>query len=167
VRLHSEEVTAELRIVLSRNLFKAYRAGGDIAEVAVGANRREHGTGDVSAVQTLFADRVMSLRQINTVGMSIFLQNSSDFFGVSSRELKMSAFLFVAVNSMKRIVRVNLYWRMRPEILPNGSSHTQVTSTIFSREDGDSEPRRSAQPDTAAFCSIDAVKKPFEFFTAI
>jgi len=79
----------------------------------------------------------------------------------------MSAFLFVAVNSMKRIVRVNLYWRMRPEILPNGSSHTQVTSTIFSREDGDSEPRRSAQPDTAALCSIDAVKKPFEFFTAI
>jgi hypothetical protein len=57
----AEEVTTQLRIGCAGNLFEAHRAGGDIAEVAVGANRWEHGTGDVSAVQTLFADRVMGL----------------------------------------------------------------------------------------------------------
>jgi hypothetical protein len=113
--------------------------------------------------------------------MSIFLQNSYDFFGVPSRELEVSALLFVAMDSMKRIVRVNLYWRMRPEILPNGSGRTQVTSTIFSREDGDSDPHglspfwHRAHCNMAfgastlnatvnrVFCRTHATKKPFKF----
>jgi hypothetical protein len=67
----AEEVTTQLRVGCAGNLFEAHRAGGDIAEVAVGANRWEHGTGDVSAVQILFADRVMGLRQFNAVGRMV------------------------------------------------------------------------------------------------
>jgi hypothetical protein len=87
----------------------ADRASGDIAEVAVGTNRRKDGSNNIAAVLARLANRLMDFAHLDAPSMSVFFQHPFYLVGVLGREFKIRTLLCVAVRPVQGVVRVNLH----------------------------------------------------------
>jgi hypothetical protein len=93
----AKQIAVDAHIALTRHLIVTDRAGRNVPEIAVGTYCREDGSHDIAAVLASLANWLSNFLHFDAIVVTILAQHSAHVFWVTSGELKIDAFLFVAV----------------------------------------------------------------------